>query len=238
MKKTQGKAKLNLQYTTKIMRAEAQAAAAAAMKQREQADFEYWSKADTWTLEEGISLIINTDPRVEHDSPNLWKEIKLSNPFRDHYLLAERALEASKLNANNTPLKFISWAEQTGLTVPEELNKLVSKKQATNDQIIQENKIDTGSKRKSKNKYTPRGALGRLMLNLATVFAENRRGALIDSAEMLALLNKNGATVKSSDEEYVKFTDTITRKIITVSKHAFEGRLGRIRKHIRENPPT
>jgi len=238
MKKTQGKAKLNLQYTTKIMRAEAQAAAAAAMKQREQADFEYWSKADTWTLEEGISLIINTDPRVEHDSPNLWKEIKLSNPFRDHYLLAERALEASKLNANNTPLKFISWAEQTGLTVPEELNKLVSKKQATNDQIIQENKIDTGSKRKSKNKFTPRDALGRLMLNTATTFAKSRKGAVINGNEMLKLLNKNGATVEKSNKEYVQYTDTVLRKVISISKSAFEGRLTRIRNHIKENYPT
>ena len=99
-----------------------------------------------------------------------------------------------------------------------------------------DNNIDTGSKRK--NKYSPRGALGRLMLDLAEAFAKNRNGALIGSAEMLALLNKGGATVKSSDEEYVKFTDTITRKIITVSKDAFGGRLGRIRKHIKEIYPT
>jgi len=105
------------------------------------------------------------------------------------------------------------------------------------ERVGKENNISTGLKRK--NKYAPRGGtLGVLMLNLAETFAKNRNGAVIGGHEMLSLLKKNGATVKSSDKEYVKSTDTITKKVIKVSKTSFEGRLTRIRNHIREKYPT
>ena len=79
--------------------------------------------------------------------------------------------------------------------------------------------------------------LGRLMIGYAEKFAENRNGALIGKAEVLELLSKR-ATVKGNDKEYVILKDTITNKLITVSKDAFEARLTRIRKHIKEKYPT
>jgi len=89
-----------------------------------------------------------------------------------------------------------------------------------------------------KIKYTPRNEITRLMLGLAEAFAKSRNGALIGTAEMLKLLSKNGATIKRSDKAYVTLTDTIAKKLIIVSKHAFETRLTRIRKHIKEKYPT
>ena len=97
---------------------------------------------------------------------------------------------------------------------------------------------NTGSKTKRKNVYMPRNALTRLMLGLAKGFAKQSMGGTISGAEMLILLGKNGATVGSSNEQYIKLTDEIKRKVITVSKNSFEKSFTRIRKHLKENYPT
>jgi len=89
-----------------------------------------------------------------------------------------------------------------------------------------------------KNKYTPRDSLGRLMLARANTFAERQNGAIINSDEMLSQLQNYGATIKSSNKEYVKYTDTVIKKVITLSKKSFEARFTRIRNYIKENYPT
>ena len=97
---------------------------------------------------------------------------------------------------------------------------------------------NTGSKTKRKLAYVPRNALTRLMLGLAKEFAEPRHGEIIGGAEMLTLLNKNGATVGSSDEQYIKLTDEIKGKLIIVSKNSFEKSFTRVRRYIKENYST
>jgi len=76
------------------------------------------------------------------------------------------------------------------------------------------------------------------MLNIANNFAKNYNGAIINSNEMLTLLQKKGVTVKNSDKEYVKYTDTVLKEVIHISKYSFGGRMTRIRKHINEKYPT
>jgi len=123
-KKEEEQAEAKLFFETRMLKAQAG---------EKQAVFEYWSKAATWTLEEGILLINKTDPRVpSFISEQTWANTK-KLLHQDDYLLAERALEAGKLNATNTPPEFIAWAKQIGLSVPKKLNDLVSKMQVKPD---------------------------------------------------------------------------------------------------------
>jgi len=166
---------------------------------------------------------IKKDPKTGKEKIIYSKAVREDKVAQKEYTGEPILFKKSKARRN----EFVKFLAENNISDPWAFNELPGKQK------------DTKTQKNRKNKYTPRGgALGRLMLSLAKAFANNRNGELIGSAEMLALLNKNGATVKRSDKEYVKLTDKITRKLIISSKSAFEGRLTRIRNHIKENYPT
>jgi hypothetical protein len=93
------------------------------------ADFDHWSKAEHWSLDEAIALAMGRAPEVVS-----WEKIKShsgASPFVKQYArlrdLAERAKTWQKLFDPVLPPIFISWAEQHEIALPSELVERVSK---------------------------------------------------------------------------------------------------------------
>jgi hypothetical protein len=93
------------------------------------ADFEYWSKAEHWSLDEAIALVLGKAPETVS-----WDKIKAHSgvsPFVKRYArlrdLAERAKVWGKLYDFVLPPIFLKWAEDNEIAVPAELSERVSK---------------------------------------------------------------------------------------------------------------
>jgi hypothetical protein len=89
------------------------------------ADFEHWSKATYWTLEEAIALSFGKDPEVVN-----WNKLKDSptyppSPFIEKYRrirdLALRAKNFKQLYDPCLPSQFLAWARRNRIDVPREL---------------------------------------------------------------------------------------------------------------------
>ena len=100
------------------------------------ADFDYWCKMSSWTTDEAVALLLDKDPRVVS-----WKNIfSYANPVRDYNkpeIFAKeyqnlRELLIRQYGTNQdikiVPSELIDWANGVGLEVPEELQKIVSKR--------------------------------------------------------------------------------------------------------------
>ena len=87
------------------------------------ADFDYWSKAAHWTLDEAIALSLGKSPEVVN-----WKKVehyvnisafaKQYGRIRD---LALRALQWQQVYDPVLPGFFLAWAERTEIPLPQEL---------------------------------------------------------------------------------------------------------------------
>jgi hypothetical protein len=93
------------------------------------ADFEHWSKAEHWSLDEAIALVMGKAPEIVS-----WQKIKAFSgvsPFVNQYArlrdLAERAKVWQKLFDPVLPPIFIRWAQENEIAVPTELVEKVSK---------------------------------------------------------------------------------------------------------------
>src|SRR6266404_7939816 len=93
------------------------------------ADFDYWSKAEHWSLDEAIALILGKAPEIVS-----WEKIKShvgASPFVTQYSrlrnLTERAEVWGKLHDPVFPSIFLKWAEDNEITVPAEMSEKVSK---------------------------------------------------------------------------------------------------------------
>lgn len=93
------------------------------------ADFDHWSKAEHWSLDEAIALIFGKAPEIVS-----WDTIKTyagASPFVKQYSrlrdLAERARVWRKLYDPVLPPIFLKWAEDNEIAVPVELLKKVEK---------------------------------------------------------------------------------------------------------------
>ncbi len=91
------------------------------------ADFDYWSKAAYWSLEESVALCFGKDPhRVVSKSVKPYTKV---SPFAANYEkvrdLILRAKELDQLYIRNTPGFFLAWAKRSGIEYPEELEKAV-----------------------------------------------------------------------------------------------------------------
>ena len=91
--------------------------------EKARADFAYWSKIARWTLEEATALSFGKAPEFVN-----WDKIEAyhgQSSFADDYSkrrsLLLRAQEAKELPVLISPAEFISWAEQTGIALPQEL---------------------------------------------------------------------------------------------------------------------
>lgn len=93
------------------------------------ADFDHWSKAEHWSLDEAIALIMGKAPEIVS-----WDKIKAySNisPFVKQYArlrdLAERAKAWQKLFDPVLPPILLKWAADNEIAVPAELAEKVSR---------------------------------------------------------------------------------------------------------------
>jgi hypothetical protein len=92
------------------------------------ADFDHWCKAEHWSLDEAIALVMGKAPEIVS-----WDKIKAfsSSPFVKRYArlrdLSERAKVWQKLFDPVLPVIFIKWAEDNEIPVPTELLDKVAK---------------------------------------------------------------------------------------------------------------
>ena len=93
------------------------------------ADFNHWSKAEHWSLDEAIALVLGKAPEIVS-----WDKIKTyvgTSPFVKQYSrlrdLAERAKVWEKLYDPVLPPIFLKWAEDNEIAVPAELAEKVAK---------------------------------------------------------------------------------------------------------------
>jgi hypothetical protein len=92
------------------------------------ADFDFWSKAAYWTLDEAVALSFGKDPKKVY-----WDGIK-SLVERSSFIqgygkvreLANRAKAAGLLKEPTLPLAFVLWAKKNDLAFPEQLEKNVT----------------------------------------------------------------------------------------------------------------
>lgn len=93
------------------------------------ADFYHWSKAEHWSLDEAMALVLGKAPEIVS-----WDTIKTyagTSPFVKQYSrlrdLAERAKVWKKLYDPVLPPIFLKWAEDNEIAVPAELAEKVAK---------------------------------------------------------------------------------------------------------------
>jgi hypothetical protein len=95
------------------------------------ADYEHWSKAAHWTLDEAIALSFGRAPEVVRWD-QLQKFTSLGSPFVAQYArrrdLAMRALAWKQLYDPVLPGIFLAWAKRTDIPVPPELTEAVQKR--------------------------------------------------------------------------------------------------------------
>lgn len=88
------------------------------------ADFTYWTKAEYWTLDESVALLLGKDPKK---LPLLVLSSHLAAaPFRQqHARLHELARRASAMQGPRLrPAQVLAWADSIGVDVPNELRTL------------------------------------------------------------------------------------------------------------------
>jgi hypothetical protein len=95
------------------------------------ADYDHWSKAAHWTLDEAIALSFGKAPEVVRWD-QLQKFTSLGSPFVAQYArrrdLAMRALAWNQLYDPVLPGIFLAWAKRTDIPVPPELTEAIQKR--------------------------------------------------------------------------------------------------------------
>jgi hypothetical protein len=93
------------------------------------ADFDHWSRAEHWSLEEAVALAMGKAPEAVS-----WSKIESYgkvSPFVQRYGrlrdLAQRAVPWKKLYDPVLPSIFLKWAEDNEIEIPAELREKVSR---------------------------------------------------------------------------------------------------------------
>lgn len=90
--------------------------------------YDYYAKAAYWTLDEGVALLLERDPKalnsesVKYYSPRP----SIGNRFIELRDLARRAARMQQLAHENISGFFLAWAKRNRLTVPEFLEKAIT----------------------------------------------------------------------------------------------------------------
>lgn len=94
------------------------------------ADVEYWSSYPSWTLEEGVALLLDRDPRhVRWEVMKSYVNVStVAKRFDDLFTLVVRCKHTGVLNASNFPGEFLRWAQRTNIEPPERLLAAVQAK--------------------------------------------------------------------------------------------------------------
>ncbi len=93
-----------------------------------EADFERWTKAPCWTVEEGIALTFGKNPRVVNQA--FLSSCCPEHPFaREYEARLEQGIRAKKigdLQPVNRPAHFLRWAKTIGIEFPVELKEAIN----------------------------------------------------------------------------------------------------------------
>ena len=102
-------------------------------------DYEFWSKLEYWTLEEGLALSFGKNPKIiTSDKIKPYAETHYKNgkrqgasPFAIEYEqrmeLAKRAIIFKKLYEYSLPILFLGWLKEMGLKFPISLEQKIIK---------------------------------------------------------------------------------------------------------------
>ena len=91
------------------------------------ADFDFWSRAAYWTIDEAVALSLGKQPQaVSWDTvrPHLGSS-PFAVEFEQRRMLATRAKDANQLTDANLPGFFLAWAARNRVDVPPELVEAV-----------------------------------------------------------------------------------------------------------------
>jgi hypothetical protein len=93
------------------------------------ADFGHWSKAEHWSLDEAVALVLGKAPEVVNWSK--LESLKQISPFVKNYErlrdLAHRAAAWKKLYDPVLPLLFFKWAKENDIDIPAALESKTEK---------------------------------------------------------------------------------------------------------------
>lgn len=97
------------------------------MRPNARADFDHWTKATYWTLDEAVALLFGKAPELVN-----WEKIKVYvnvSPFALQYSrvwdLARRASQWQQLSDPVSPGTILAWAKRNRIAVPQELETAV-----------------------------------------------------------------------------------------------------------------
>jgi hypothetical protein len=133
------------------------------------ADYDNWLKADLWTIERAILLLINAEtlPSLNYYSSgrcNTLNEQAIYDDFMKIWPIAESTLKTGllkktdksypSLRSNVLPSDFIHWAESKGYQIPAELHALATRQHdfSLQNQVVVSNHAGTKPKVLSKLK--------------------------------------------------------------------------------------
>lgn len=97
-------------------------------KSTAKADYEFWSKATYWTLEEAVALSFGKEPEIVNSENLKYETALFAKEYRKLKDLTQRAYTFQKLYDPVLPNIYIGWTRQHDIPFPEELEVLVAKR--------------------------------------------------------------------------------------------------------------
>lgn len=101
-------------------------------KREAEADFNYWSKVEYWTLDESIALLLGKSPEIV-----TWKSIQayvnISAFAKQYERLRNLALRAQAMNRGQSaahPKVVLAWADEVAIQVPKGLREALERQWA------------------------------------------------------------------------------------------------------------
>lgn len=104
--------------------------------------FEFWSRAELWTLAEASALINGRNPAVvtEKAIKANRSQVTITMKINEMADLLERARKATSLYDPTRPKKLIDWLELKHIELPQNLKDLVLQRSGTSFTLSEENK--------------------------------------------------------------------------------------------------
>ncbi len=105
--------------------------------------FEFWSRAELWTLGEAAALINGRDPAIVTETriESVPRDSKIGVLLTNTLELLERARMNGTLYRTNGPTSLIGWAELKAIQMPQKLVELTLERSKTSSTVSKENKI-------------------------------------------------------------------------------------------------
>lgn len=105
--------------------------------------FEFWSRAELWSLAEAAALINARNPSFVNESrlTSAPRDADITVLLHNTFELLERARLAGTLRRNNNPINIINWLELKHMQMPQRLLELTLERGRTPYTVAAENQI-------------------------------------------------------------------------------------------------